>query len=142
MRSAETQLATLKTLIDQVNDNVYLAKLAVFARERACMKDMSAALAATLAARDTVLFHQVFDRVIDNGRVADAVPDDSFGPVRQEVSVEFSAAGIPAVVELCFAGKVAVSADRSRSIAPGHPADGSTNASGQRPACSVWLADG
>ncbi|MEZ6125826.1 MAG: TROVE domain-containing protein [Planctomycetaceae bacterium] len=66
---AETQLATLKTLIDQVNDNVYLAKLAVFARERACMKDMSAALAATLAARDTVLFHQVFDRVIDNGRV-------------------------------------------------------------------------
>ena len=66
---AETQLATLKTLIDQVNDNVYLAKLAVYARERAYMKDMSAALAATLAARDTVLFHQVFDRVIDNGRV-------------------------------------------------------------------------
>ena len=66
---AETQLATLKTLIDQVNDNVYLTKLAVYARERACMKDMSAALAATLAARDTVLFHQVFDRVIDNGRV-------------------------------------------------------------------------
>ena len=30
---------------------------------------MPAALAATLAARDTVMFHHVFDRVIDNGRV-------------------------------------------------------------------------
>src|SRR5580704_9456400 len=29
---------------------------------------MPAALAATLAARDTVLMHKVFDRVVDNGR--------------------------------------------------------------------------
>jgi len=67
--SAESQLDTLKALIAQVNDNVFLAKLAVYSRERAYLKDMPAALAATLAARDTVLFHQVFDRVIDNGRV-------------------------------------------------------------------------
>lgn len=66
---AETQLDTLKSLIAQVNDNVFLAKLAIYARERAYLKDMPAALAATLAKRDTVLFHQVFDRVIDNGRV-------------------------------------------------------------------------
>ncbi len=66
---AESQLDTLKALIAQVNDNVFLAKLAIYARERAYLKDMPAALAATLAARDTVLFHQVFDRVIDNGRV-------------------------------------------------------------------------
>ncbi len=66
---AESQLDTLKSLIAQVNDNVFLAKLAIYARERAYLKDMPAALAATLAARDTVLFHQVFDRVIDNGRV-------------------------------------------------------------------------
>jgi 60 kDa SS-A/Ro ribonucleoprotein len=66
---AETQLDTLKSLIAQVNDNVFLAKLAVYSRERAYLKDMPAALAATLAARDTILFHQVFDRVIDNGRV-------------------------------------------------------------------------
>ena len=33
------------------------------------MKDMPAALTATLAARDTTLFHKAFDRVIDNGRV-------------------------------------------------------------------------
>ncbi len=66
---AESQLDTLKSLIAQVNDNVFLAKLAIYSRERAYLKDMPAALAATLAARDTVLFHQVFDRVIDNGRV-------------------------------------------------------------------------
>ena len=66
---AESQLDTLKSLIAQVNDNVFLAKLAVYSRERAFMKDMPAALTATLAARDTVLFHQAFDRAIDNGRV-------------------------------------------------------------------------
>ena len=66
---AESQLDTLKSLIAQVNDNVFLAKLAVYSRERAFMKDMPVALTATLAARDTVLFHQVFDRAIDNGRV-------------------------------------------------------------------------
>jgi len=66
---AGTQLDTLKSLVAEVDDNVFLAKLAVYSRERALLKDMPAALAATLASRDTVLFHQVFDRVIDNGRV-------------------------------------------------------------------------
>ncbi|MCA9112179.1 MAG: TROVE domain-containing protein, partial [Planctomycetaceae bacterium] len=66
---SDSQLDTLKSLIAQVNDNVFLAKLAVYSRERAFMKDMPAALTATLAARDTVLFHKAFDRVIDNGRV-------------------------------------------------------------------------
>ena len=66
---ADKQLDRLKSLVTQVNDNVFLAKLAIYSRERAYLKDMPAALAATLAARDTVLFHQVFDRVIDNGRV-------------------------------------------------------------------------
>ena len=66
---SEKQLDTLKSLISQVNDNVFLAKLAIYSRERAYLKDMPAALAATLSARDTVLFHRVFDRVVDNGRV-------------------------------------------------------------------------
>lgn len=66
---ADAQLAAMQTLVAQVNDNTFLAKLAVYSRERAFMKDMPAALLATLAARDTVLFHKVFDRVIDNGRV-------------------------------------------------------------------------
>jgi 60 kDa SS-A/Ro ribonucleoprotein len=67
--SAENQLDTLKTLIAQVNDNSFLAKLAVYSRERAYLKDMPVALAAALSTRDTALFHRVFDRVVDNGRV-------------------------------------------------------------------------
>ncbi len=67
--SAESQLDSLKQLIAQVNDNSYLAKLAIYASQRAGMKDMPAALTASLAARDTVLLHKVFDRVIHNGRM-------------------------------------------------------------------------
>jgi 60 kDa SS-A/Ro ribonucleoprotein len=65
---AEEQLATLKTLIDQMDDNSFLAKLAVYSRQRAMMKDMPVALLLALSKRDTRLFHQVFDRVVDNGR--------------------------------------------------------------------------
>ncbi len=67
--SAGTQLGEMRELIDQVDDNEFLAKLAVYSRERACMKDMPAALLVALSTRDTKLMHQVFDRVADNGRV-------------------------------------------------------------------------
>jgi 60 kDa SS-A/Ro ribonucleoprotein len=67
--NAENQLDELQKLIAQVDDNVFLAKLAVYSRERAFMKDMPAALLLALSKKDTVLFHQVFDRVVDNGRV-------------------------------------------------------------------------
>ena len=59
----------LRKLIDQVDDNVFLAKLAIYSRERAFMKDMPAALLAVLSKRDSQLMHKVFDRVVDNGRV-------------------------------------------------------------------------
>jgi len=67
--SAQSQLGEMRKLIDQVDDNEFLAKLAVYSRERACMKDMPAALLVALSTRDTKLMHQVFDRVADNGRV-------------------------------------------------------------------------
>lgn len=66
---AEDQLAALLDLVDQVDDSVFLAKLAVYSRERAFMKDMSAALLLVLSKRDRDLFRRVFDRVVDNGRV-------------------------------------------------------------------------
>src|SRR5262249_8430068 len=66
---AETQLATLLALLDQVDDSVFLAKLAIYARERAYLKDIPAALVLMLSKRDSKLFHVVFDRVVDNGRV-------------------------------------------------------------------------
>ena len=67
--SAQDQLDEMRRLINEVDDNEYLAKLAVYSRERAYMKDMPAALLVTLSTRDTVLMHKVFDRVADNGRV-------------------------------------------------------------------------
>ena len=42
--TAETQLDEVLKLIDEVDDNQYLAKLALYAREKAFMKDMPAAL--------------------------------------------------------------------------------------------------
>jgi 60 kDa SS-A/Ro ribonucleoprotein len=67
--TAETQLDAVLKLIDEVDDNQYLAKLALYAREKAFMKDMPAALLVALSVRDTELMHRVFDRVVDNGRV-------------------------------------------------------------------------
>jgi 60 kDa SS-A/Ro ribonucleoprotein len=66
---AEDQLSTLLTLAAQVEDNLYLAKLAVYSRERAFLKDMPAALLLLLSTRDRALFRRVFARVVDNGRV-------------------------------------------------------------------------
>ncbi|MGF1580850.1 MAG: TROVE domain-containing protein [Gemmataceae bacterium] len=67
--NAETQLATLQELFEQVDDNLFLAKLAVYSRQKAYMKDMPAALLLLLSKRDNELFHVVFDRIVDNGRV-------------------------------------------------------------------------
>ena len=66
--AADEQLATVKTLIDQVNDNAFLAKLAVYSRERVMMKDMPVALLLALSKRDPALFRKAFERVVDNGR--------------------------------------------------------------------------
>ncbi len=66
---ADTQLKEMLTLIDQVDDNQYLAQLALYARQKAHMKDMPAALLVALSSRDTELMHRIFDRVVDNGRM-------------------------------------------------------------------------
>ncbi|WP_237226063.1 TROVE domain-containing protein [Rubinisphaera sp. JC750] len=67
--SAESQLDEVRKLVDKVDDDLFLAKLAVYSRQRAAMKDMPAALLVILSTRDTELMHRVFDRVIDNGRM-------------------------------------------------------------------------
>jgi 60 kDa SS-A/Ro ribonucleoprotein len=65
----DEQLANLLVLAEAVDDDVFLAKLAVYSREKAFLKDMPAALLLILSWRGSVLFHRVFDRVVDNGRV-------------------------------------------------------------------------
>ncbi|MGV3534009.1 MAG: RNA-binding protein, partial [Chthoniobacteraceae bacterium] len=66
--TAETQLETVLKLCRQVEPE-FIAKTAVYCRERGYMKDMPALLCAVLATRDAVQLRNAFDRVIDNGRM-------------------------------------------------------------------------
>jgi len=66
--SAEEQLAKVLELCAQVEPE-FIAKAAVFCRERGFMKDMPALLCAVLSVRDRALLAQVFPRVIDNGKM-------------------------------------------------------------------------
>lgn len=65
---AEEQLELVLNLCLDV-DAAFVAKTAVYARERGHMKDMPALLLAHLAAWDGELFDVTFDRVIDNARM-------------------------------------------------------------------------
>lgn len=67
--TGQAQLDEVLALIEWIDDNEYLAKLAIYSREKAFMKDMPAALLVALSCRDTQLTHRIFDRVVDNGRV-------------------------------------------------------------------------
>jgi 60 kDa SS-A/Ro ribonucleoprotein len=64
--SGASQLDELRKLIDQVDDKTFLAKLAVYAREGAYVKDMPAALLLVLSKRDRATLGS-----------ADAVPVDA-----------------------------------------------------------------
>lgn len=50
-------------------DAEFIAKTAIYAREKGSMKDMPALLVAVLASRDKALLERVFPRVIDNGKM-------------------------------------------------------------------------
>src|SRR5262245_30238314 len=63
------QQDALLRLAEQVDDPIFLAKLAVYARQKAFMKDMPAALLLLLSRRAPDLFRRVFPRVVDSGRV-------------------------------------------------------------------------
>ena len=65
---AENQLEQVLELCEQV-DSAFIAKTALYCREHGFMKDMPALLCAVLAKRDLALLEQVFDRVIDNGKM-------------------------------------------------------------------------
>ena len=66
--SAEMQLMTILSLCGEV-DAPFIAKTAIFCRERSRMKDATALLCAVLANRDTRLLEAVFPRVIDNAKM-------------------------------------------------------------------------
>src|SRR5690606_12493639 len=66
--SAEQQLDLVREVADRCAPE-FVAKAAVYARERGGMKDMPAALCAMLSKADPRLLDLVFERVIDNGRM-------------------------------------------------------------------------
>lgn len=66
--TAEEQLDKVLALCREI-DPGFIAKTAVYCRERGHMKDMPALLCAVLAVRDGKVLELVFDRVIDNGKM-------------------------------------------------------------------------
>lgn len=64
----EDQLQAVLTLAQKV-EPAFLAKVALYARDRGSMKDMPALLCAVLAVRDGAMLERVFDRVIDSGKM-------------------------------------------------------------------------
>src|SRR5499426_1169167 len=65
---ADEQLAKVLELCDAV-DAEFIAKTAVFCRERGWMKDMPALLCAVLSMKDRQLLNAIFPRVIDNAKM-------------------------------------------------------------------------
>lgn len=66
--SAAQQLDHVRSLCARV-DPTFLAKTAVYTREKGFMKDMPALLLAELATRDGELLERIFSRVCDNGKM-------------------------------------------------------------------------
>ena len=66
--TADEQLAKVLELCAEV-DAEFIAKTAVFCRERGFMKDMPALLTASLSVKDRELFARIFPRVIDNAKM-------------------------------------------------------------------------
>ncbi|WP_373741873.1 RNA-binding protein [Neisseria sp.] len=66
--SAENQLAQILKLAADL-DAEFIAKTAIYARERGMMKDMPALLLAALAHKDVAMLARVFERVADNGKM-------------------------------------------------------------------------
>ena len=65
---ADEQLAEVLELCQKI-DAEFIAKTALFCRERGYMKDMPALLCAVLSTKDRALLAQVFPRVIDNAKM-------------------------------------------------------------------------
>jgi len=65
---ADEQLDRVLELAGQVEPE-FVAKTAIYTRERGFMKDMPALLTASLSTREKGLLERVFPRVIDNGKM-------------------------------------------------------------------------
>ena len=96
---ATAQLDAMRALVNEIDDNLFLTKLAVYAREKALMKDMPAALLVLLSTRDPVLAQGICPGGRQWPHAAHGVPDDPLGPVRPQEPIVLAAAGLPALAE-------------------------------------------
>ena len=137
---AETQLAQVLALCDAVPAE-FVAKTAIYARERAYMKDMPALLLAYLAQRDGAAMARVFERVIGNGRMlrnfvqilrSGALGRKSLGSrPKRAVQQWFERASVPAVLSASI-GRNPSLADVIKMV---HPKP----ATAERAALYAWL---
>lgn len=66
--SDKDQLKRVLELANKV-EPAFIAKLAIYAREKGLMKDMPAVLAAVVAGKDSDLLNQIFSRVVDSPKM-------------------------------------------------------------------------
>ncbi len=66
--SAESQLEEVLKRVAEL-DSGYVAKAALYARQKGHMKDMPALMLAALTAQRSMLVPQVFEQVVDNGKM-------------------------------------------------------------------------
>ena len=105
--TADEQLAKVLELCADI-DAEFIAKTAVFCRERGFMKDMPALLCAVLSVKDRELLNTVFPRVIDNAKdAAQLCADHAFGRGGPQVA-RFGAKAPGAPVAGCARSRSAV----------------------------------
>jgi 60 kDa SS-A/Ro ribonucleoprotein len=123
---AEEQLAVVLALCEKVSP-VFVAKTAVYARERGLMKDMPALLLAVLAAKDVRLLAQVFPRVVDNGKMlrnfvqvvrSGAAGRKSFGSAPKRLMREWLEARDPSALFRASVGQSPSFADIVKMVHP------------------------
>src|SRR4051812_15295072 len=66
--TADEQLGTVLALCAEVEPD-FIARAAVYCRQRGFMKDVPALLCAVLATRDAALLDRIVERVVDDGRM-------------------------------------------------------------------------
>ncbi len=138
--SADNQLATVLGLCEGLPAE-FLAKVAIYSRERGFMKDMPALLCAILAVRGPELLPATFARVIDNGRMlrnfvqilrSGAVGRRSLGTMPRRLVRQWLASRPDAVLVAASVGRQPSLADVVRMVHP-KPADA------KRSALYAWL---
>lgn len=71
--TADSQVETVKTLVNNIleteDGSEFIAKLAIYSRKSAFMKDMPALLLSCLAVSDPALYERVFPVVMDNAKM-------------------------------------------------------------------------